>query len=219
MVFQHFNLFPHLTVLENCTLAPMLVKGVAQRTPSVMPCSIWSASAFRSMPPSIRASFPAARSSACHRARALHATEENTVLMLGGAARAAGSGWPDRPRHRRAPDLRDLQSPSRRGRRWTGCYPIDLAVANQDARAWCWPARARRWASSLSGQAQPAGAARCESCWPRRNRIWQALEWLADELGIAADRAATEVPASGKLTGAAVNILVAHTLPEQAIVR
>ena len=53
----------------------------------------------------------------------------------------------------------------------------------------------------------------------------QALEWLADELGIAADapRLAApvptyEVPASGKLTGAAVNILVAHTLPEQAIV-
>ncbi len=31
MVFQHFNLFPHLTVLENCTLAPMLVKGVTQQ--------------------------------------------------------------------------------------------------------------------------------------------------------------------------------------------
>ena len=27
MVFQHFNLFPHLTVLENCTLAPMLVRA------------------------------------------------------------------------------------------------------------------------------------------------------------------------------------------------
>jgi len=26
MVFQHFNLFPHLTVLENCILAPMHVK-------------------------------------------------------------------------------------------------------------------------------------------------------------------------------------------------
>jgi general L-amino acid transport system ATP-binding protein len=26
MVFQHFNLFPHLTILENCTLAPMLVR-------------------------------------------------------------------------------------------------------------------------------------------------------------------------------------------------
>ena len=28
MVFQHFNLFPHLTVLENCTLAPMRVRGM-----------------------------------------------------------------------------------------------------------------------------------------------------------------------------------------------
>jgi len=27
MVFQSFNLFPHLTVLENCILAPMSVKG------------------------------------------------------------------------------------------------------------------------------------------------------------------------------------------------
>ncbi|KPQ05568.1 MAG: general L-amino acid transport system ATP-binding protein [Rhodobacteraceae bacterium HLUCCA12] len=26
MVFQHFNLFPHLTILENCTLAPMWVR-------------------------------------------------------------------------------------------------------------------------------------------------------------------------------------------------
>jgi general L-amino acid transport system ATP-binding protein len=28
MVFQHFNLFPHLTVLENCTLAPMLARKI-----------------------------------------------------------------------------------------------------------------------------------------------------------------------------------------------
>ena len=26
MVFQQFNLFPHLTVLENCTLAPSVRK-------------------------------------------------------------------------------------------------------------------------------------------------------------------------------------------------
>ena len=36
MVFQHFNLFPHLTVLENCTLAPIWVrkmpKAEAQET-------------------------------------------------------------------------------------------------------------------------------------------------------------------------------------------
>jgi len=29
MVFQHFNLFPHLTVLENCKLAPMLVRKMS----------------------------------------------------------------------------------------------------------------------------------------------------------------------------------------------
>jgi general L-amino acid transport system ATP-binding protein len=28
MVFQHFNLFPHLTILQNLTLAPMWVRGV-----------------------------------------------------------------------------------------------------------------------------------------------------------------------------------------------
>jgi ABC-type polar amino acid transport system ATPase subunit len=28
MVFQHFNLFPHLTALENCTLAPRLSLGM-----------------------------------------------------------------------------------------------------------------------------------------------------------------------------------------------
>ena len=30
MVFQHFNLFPHLTVLENLTLAPMLARKIPQ---------------------------------------------------------------------------------------------------------------------------------------------------------------------------------------------
>ncbi len=31
MVFQNFNLFPHLTVLENCTLAPMKVRGLSRK--------------------------------------------------------------------------------------------------------------------------------------------------------------------------------------------
>ena len=30
MVFQHFNLFPHLTILENITLAPMRVRGLSK---------------------------------------------------------------------------------------------------------------------------------------------------------------------------------------------
>jgi general L-amino acid transport system ATP-binding protein len=31
MVFQQFNLFPHLTILENCTLAPIWVKKMSTR--------------------------------------------------------------------------------------------------------------------------------------------------------------------------------------------
>jgi general L-amino acid transport system ATP-binding protein len=31
MVFQHFNLFPHLTVMQNCTLAPIWVRKMAKK--------------------------------------------------------------------------------------------------------------------------------------------------------------------------------------------
>ena len=31
MVFQHFNLFPHLTILENCTLAPIWVRKIPRK--------------------------------------------------------------------------------------------------------------------------------------------------------------------------------------------
>ncbi|MEE2773469.1 MAG: amino acid ABC transporter ATP-binding protein [Pseudomonadota bacterium] len=31
MVFQHFNLFPHLTTLENCTLAPIWVRETSEK--------------------------------------------------------------------------------------------------------------------------------------------------------------------------------------------
>lgn len=36
MVFQHFNLFPHLTVLENITLAPVLLKKKNQQQADVL---------------------------------------------------------------------------------------------------------------------------------------------------------------------------------------
>jgi general L-amino acid transport system ATP-binding protein len=35
MVFQSFNLFPHLTVLENCTLAPIWVRNVPKKDAEV----------------------------------------------------------------------------------------------------------------------------------------------------------------------------------------
>ncbi len=36
MVFQQFNLFPHLTILENCTLAPMLVRKMTREAADVV---------------------------------------------------------------------------------------------------------------------------------------------------------------------------------------
>jgi len=36
MVFQHFNLFPHMTVLENCTLAPIRVRDQPRKDAEAM---------------------------------------------------------------------------------------------------------------------------------------------------------------------------------------
>ncbi len=36
MCFQHFNLFPHLSILENCTLAPMLARKTPQAEAEAM---------------------------------------------------------------------------------------------------------------------------------------------------------------------------------------
>ncbi|MGB1239198.1 MAG: amino acid ABC transporter ATP-binding protein [Pseudomonadales bacterium] len=36
MCFQHFNLFPHLTIMENCTLAPIWVRGTPKKEAEAM---------------------------------------------------------------------------------------------------------------------------------------------------------------------------------------
>ncbi len=41
MVFQHFNLFPHLTILENCTLAPSGSARCRRSRRKKSPCIIW----------------------------------------------------------------------------------------------------------------------------------------------------------------------------------
>ena len=40
MVFQSFNLFPHLTVLENCTLAPVRVRGMPREEADALAMSL-----------------------------------------------------------------------------------------------------------------------------------------------------------------------------------
>ena len=55
MVFQQFNLFPHMTVLENLTLAPMWVREMPQkRGRGRSRCTSSSGSRSRSRPASIR---------------------------------------------------------------------------------------------------------------------------------------------------------------------
>ena len=41
MVFQQFNLFPHMTVLENITLAPIRVRKWPRQKARKWPCSSW----------------------------------------------------------------------------------------------------------------------------------------------------------------------------------
>ena len=65
MVFQHFNLFPHLTVLENCTLAPIVVRGMPKtRGRRDRDGAARAGEDSRSRPANIPTSSPAASSSA-----------------------------------------------------------------------------------------------------------------------------------------------------------
>jgi len=61
MVFQQFNLFPHHTILDNCTLAPIWVKKLSRR--ETLPCTTSAASGFPSKRISTRFSCQAASSS------------------------------------------------------------------------------------------------------------------------------------------------------------
>ena len=63
MVFQHFNLFPHRTALENIIEAPIHVKGVKKATLWRGQRICWIRWAWRKRPPPIRRSCPAASSS------------------------------------------------------------------------------------------------------------------------------------------------------------
>ncbi len=63
MVFQHFNLFPHMTILDNMTLAPIQVKHMDEGgSGSQKAQSCWSASVWATVPTLIPFSSPAVRS-------------------------------------------------------------------------------------------------------------------------------------------------------------
>jgi len=63
MVFQHFNLFPHLTVLENCTLAPIWVRRMPKKAAEELAMSYLARVKFPSRRKNIRRGCPAGNSS------------------------------------------------------------------------------------------------------------------------------------------------------------
>lgn len=64
MVFQHFNLFPHLTVFENIALGPIKLKGLSKKPPVNWPWSICQKWGWPTSSMSILRASRAARSSA-----------------------------------------------------------------------------------------------------------------------------------------------------------
>ena len=62
MVFQQFNLFPHLTIMENITLAPVKLKKMTKEEAVKKVRNCLNALALPKKPTVIRHSFPAGRS-------------------------------------------------------------------------------------------------------------------------------------------------------------
>ena len=63
MVFQQFNLFPHLTVMENLTLAPVLLKKMTKEQAVEKGKELLNGLVWQKRQNPIRISFPAVRSS------------------------------------------------------------------------------------------------------------------------------------------------------------
>ncbi len=80
MVFQQFNLFPHLTVLENCTLAPIWVRHMPKKDAEELAMSLSDAGENSGAGAKISGAAirrPAAAGS--HRARAVHEPEHHAI--------------------------------------------------------------------------------------------------------------------------------------------
>ena len=97
MVFQAFNLFPHLTVLRNITEAPMVVKGVARQKPRRWRARCWPRSDWTTRPPRIRRAFGRPAATGRHRARpgdepASHALRRTDQRAGPGIARRSAAG-------------------------------------------------------------------------------------------------------------------------------
>ncbi len=80
MVFQSFNLFPHLTVLENCTLAPIWVRHMPKRDAEALAMTLLARVKDSRAGGEISGStFRRPAAAGRHRPRALHESENHAV--------------------------------------------------------------------------------------------------------------------------------------------
>ncbi len=107
MVFQSFNLFPHLTILENCTLAPIWVRKMPKRDAEDLAMTLLDPG--QDPRAGVQVSGSAVRRPAAagrDRARALHESEDHAVRRADLGARSRdgerGAGHDDRRSRRTA---------------------------------------------------------------------------------------------------------------------
>ena len=104
MVFQHFNLFPHLTVLENCTLAPIWVRKMPKKEAEEVAMHYLKRVKIPEQAQQI--SGPALRRPAAargDRARAVHEPEDHAVRRADLGARSGDGQGSARHHGRRSP--------------------------------------------------------------------------------------------------------------------
>ena len=78
MVFQHFNVFPHLTVLQNVTLAPTLVKKLSKAEAEERAMELLNRVGLAGKAnEKKRKPFRRAKAAPCHSARPCHGTGRN----------------------------------------------------------------------------------------------------------------------------------------------
>ena len=152
MVFQHFNLFPHLTILENCTLAPIWVRKIpkreAEETAMHFLRKVKIPEQAHKYPGPALGRPAAARG---HRPLALHEAQDHAVRRadLGARPRDDQGGARHHDRARRGGHDDALRHP-RDGLRPGGGEPGDLHGPGPDRRA-------ERAAASSSTTRSPSG--------------------------------------------------------------
>ena len=80
MVFQQFNLFPHMTALDNVTFGPIKVRGMSKTRPSSRRGSCWIASGSATRPDAYPAQLSGGQQQRVAIARAL-AMEPKVMLF------------------------------------------------------------------------------------------------------------------------------------------